>query len=163
LGPSGYFHASAKSTRLRVSMAAPPLPRIRVPHPHVRCEASVLGGSPHVVGSRVPVRRLWAWHRGGASVETLVKRYPNLGSARILDALAFAYDNPELIEADVAREQALIEKHGVPTGARPLAQLSLPFNVGPEVAAKAAEPPPAASPKAAGKSVGGGTPSRRKR
>jgi hypothetical protein len=82
-----------------------------------------------VAGSRVPVRRLWVWHRGGAAVETLVKRYPNLGPARILDALAFAYDNVELIEADLAREQALFDKRGGPTvGARPLAQLSLPFD-----------------------------------
>src|SRR5215470_8964429 len=109
-------------------MAEPLVPRIRVPHPHVRVDVSVLGGSPHVVGSRVPVRRLWAWHRGGAAVETLVRRYPNLGPARILDALSFAYDNQELLEADIAREQALFEKSGGPsTGARPLAQLTLPF------------------------------------
>jgi len=77
----------------------------------------------------VPVRRLWAWHRGGASVETLLRRYPNLGPARILDALSFAYDNQELVQADIDREQALFEKQGGPTiGARPLAQLSLPFD-----------------------------------
>ena len=93
-------------------MAEPPLPRIRIPHPHVRIDAAVIAGSPHVVGSRVPVRRLWAWHRGGASVETLVKRYPNLGPARILDALAFAYDNQELIEQDLARERALLGRDG---------------------------------------------------
>ena len=110
-------------------MAAPALPRVRVPHPHVRSDSQVLAGSPHVIGSRVPVRRLWAWHRGGASVETLLKRYPNLGPARVLDALAFAYDNPDLIEADLAREQALFEQQGGPTvGARPLAQLPLPFD-----------------------------------
>src|SRR4051794_20574584 len=109
------------------------LPRVRVPHPHVRCDIAVLAGSPHVVGSRVPVRRLWVWHRGGAAVETLVKRYPNLGPARILDALAFAYDNQDLIEADIAREQALFDKQGSPSvGARPLAQLSLPFDASPE-------------------------------
>jgi len=110
-------------------MAAPALPRVRVPHPHVRSDSQVLAGSPHVIGSRVPVRRLWAWHRGGASVETLLKRYPNLGPARVLDALAFAYDNADLIEADLAREQALFEQQGGPTvGARPLAQLPLPFD-----------------------------------
>ena len=109
-------------------MADPLLARIRVPHPHVRVDATVLAGSPHVVGSRVPVRRLWAWHRGGASVETLVKRYPNLGPARILDALSFAYDNQDLIEADIAREQLLFEQQGGPSpGARPLSQLALPF------------------------------------
>ena len=106
-------------------MAEVSLPRVRIPHPHVRCDPSVLAGSPHVDGSRVPVRRLWAWHRGGASVETLVKRYPNLGAARILDALAFAYDNQELIEADIAREHALFEKQGPSVGARPLSQLAL--------------------------------------
>jgi uncharacterized protein (DUF433 family) len=111
-------------------MADPLVPHIRVPHPHVRVDASVLGGSPHVGGSRVPVRRLWAWHRGGASVETLVKRYPNLGPARILDALAFAYDNQDLINADLAQEEALFAATGTPIGARPLSQLALPFREG---------------------------------
>ena len=107
----------------------PPLPRVLVPHPHVRCDIHVLGGSPHVIGTRVPVRRLWAWHRGGASVETLLKRYPNLGAAKVLDALAFAYDNQALVDADLAREQALFEAKGGPSvGARPLAQLALPFD-----------------------------------
>jgi uncharacterized protein (DUF433 family) len=110
-------------------MAEPLVPRIRVPHPHVRVDASVLGGSPHVNGSRVPVRRLWAWHRGGAAVETLVRRYPNLGPARILDALSFAYDNQDLIEADLEREQSLFAVQGGPVvGARPLAQLPLRFD-----------------------------------
>src|SRR4029079_9556560 len=113
---------TARRARLRHGMVEAPLPRIRVPHPHVRCDSSVLAGSPHVAGSRVPARRLWAWQRGGAAVETLVKRYPNLGPARILDALAFAYDNQELIDADLAREQAMFEKSGGPSvGARPLA------------------------------------------
>jgi uncharacterized protein (DUF433 family) len=81
------------------------LPRVLVPHPHVRLDSAVLAGSPHVEGSRVPVRRLWAWHKGGVSVETLFRRYPHLGPGAILDALAFAYDNPDVIQADVAREQ----------------------------------------------------------
>ena len=122
-------------------MADPMVPQIRVSHPHVRVDASVLGGSPHVMGSRVPVRRLWAWHRGGASVETLVKRYPHLGPARILDALAFAYDNQDLIEADLEQEQSLFAAQGGPiVGARPLAQLALPFD--------AREAPPPEPPKA---------------
>jgi hypothetical protein len=86
----------------------------------------------------VPVRRLWAWHRGGASVETLVKRYPNLGPARILDALAFAYDNQDLIEADLEAEQSLFASQGPVVGARPLSQLALPF----DASAPAAPPDP---------------------
>jgi uncharacterized protein (DUF433 family) len=125
-------------------MAEPFLSRIRVPHPHVRVDANVLGGSPHVAGSRVPVRRLWAWHRGGSSVETLVKRYPALGAARILDALSFAYDNQDLIEADLAREQSLFAEEGGPSvGARPLAQLALPFDPTAPRPVPPAEPEPA--------------------
>src|SRR5271170_6966639 len=84
------------------------LPAVRLPHPHVEVSDDVLSGSPCVRGSRVPVRRLWSWHRRGVTVETLLKRYPSLGPAKVLDALAFAYDNTEMIEADLSREQALI-------------------------------------------------------
>lgn len=104
----------------------PPLPRVKVPHPHVRCDVTVLAGSPHVEGSRVPVRRLWAWHKSGTSVETLFKRYPQLGPAKVLDALSFAYDNQDVLEADLDREQKLLEDRG-PKPDRPLAQLALPF------------------------------------
>ena len=51
------------------------LPPVRVPHPHVVCELSVMQGSPLVAGTKVPVRRLWSWHRKGVAVETLLKRY----------------------------------------------------------------------------------------
>jgi len=97
------------------------LPPVRVHHPHVELTPD---GSPLVVGSRVPVRRLWAWHRRGTTIETLLKRYPQLGPARVLDALAFAYDNAELVAADLAREQALLGKEEVPPA---LEQTRLPF------------------------------------
>jgi hypothetical protein len=38
-----------------------------------------------------------------------MKRYPQLGPAQIFDALAFALDNPEVMDADMARERALID------------------------------------------------------
>jgi uncharacterized protein (DUF433 family) len=106
----------------------PPLPRVRVPHPHVRSDTRLLGGSPHVAGTRVPVRRLWAWHRAGASIDTLLKRYPSLGPARVLDALSFCYDNRDVVEADLGREMAAFEAAGKKTiGLRPMTQQELPF------------------------------------
>lgn len=100
---------------------SPPLPPVRVAHPHVELRSDILSGSPIVRTSRVPVRRLWAWHRRGISVETLLKRYPKLGPARVLDALAFAYDNMELVEADLQRERELLANDEVG------AQQALPF------------------------------------
>jgi uncharacterized protein (DUF433 family) len=86
-------------------MSSPP--PIRVAHPHVLMGED---GSPIVAGTRIPVRRLFAWHRQGTSVETLLKRYPQLGPNRVLDALAFAYDNLELVMHDLDRERALLDR-----------------------------------------------------
>ena len=52
--------------------------------------------------------------RKGVAVETLRKRYPQLGPSRLLDALAFAYDNTELVDADLAREEKLLGKEPEP-------------------------------------------------
>jgi uncharacterized protein (DUF433 family) len=105
------------------------LPIVLVPHPHVRVDPNVLSGSPHVAGSRVPVRRLYAFFAGGSKVETILKRYPQLGPAKVFDALAFALDNPEVIEADLERERALLEAEGRSTPkAVGKAQILLPFD-----------------------------------
>ncbi|HTQ03290.1 MAG TPA: DUF433 domain-containing protein [Polyangiaceae bacterium] len=114
------------------------LPVVLVPHPHVRVDLNVLGGSPYVAGSRVPVRRLWAFFRDGASVERILKRYPQLGPAKVLDALAFALDNPEVIEADVNREQEILARagHRERRNSAASTQIELPFGGGSK------EPPP---------------------
>lgn len=93
------------------------LPPVKISYPHVEVDASVLAGSPFVTGTLVsvrdwhrkgvPVRRLWDWHRKGTTVDTLLKRYPQLGAAKVLSALAFAYDNRDLIDADLEREKRL--------------------------------------------------------
>lgn len=85
------------------------LPPVRVHHPRVEVRDDLLGGSPVVRGSRVPVRRIWAWHRKGVTVETLVKRYAALGWPGVLGALSFAYDNEDVVEADIDRERALLD------------------------------------------------------
>lgn len=102
------------------------LPVILTPHPHVRVDKNVLGGSPYVVGSRVPVRRLWAFYRNGTSIERILKRYPQLGPAKVFDALAFALDNQEVVDADLAKEESLLAtREPAPRG--PTAQIELPF------------------------------------
>ncbi len=105
------------------------LPVILTPHPHVRVDKNVLGGSPYVVGSRVPVRRLWAFYRSGTSVERILKRYPQLGPAKVFDALAFALDNQEVVDADLAREESLLAAKE-PVSRQPSAQIDLPFAAG---------------------------------
>jgi len=82
------------------------LPETRIHHhPHVEIDSY---GSPVIKGTRVPVRRLWQWHQRGVFVAQLVQRYPSLGWAKVLDALSFAYDNEQLVEADLDRERAIL-------------------------------------------------------
>lgn len=85
------------------------LPIVLVPHPHVRTDSNVLDGSPYVLGSRVPVRRIYQTYKAGMSIERILSRFPQLGPAKVFDALAFAFDNPELIQADFDREDALLK------------------------------------------------------
>lgn len=85
------------------------LPPVVVHHPHVEVRDDLASGSPIIRGTRIPVRRLWDWHRKGVTVATLVQRYStSLTWADILDALSFAHDNKELVEADLARERACL-------------------------------------------------------
>jgi uncharacterized protein (DUF433 family) len=90
------------------------LPPVRIHYPHVEMRPDRLGGSPVVEGTHVPVRRLWKFHRSGVTVATLVARYPQLGASKILSALAFAYDNRDVIEADLAREIAMLDEETGP-------------------------------------------------
>jgi uncharacterized protein (DUF433 family) len=81
-------------------------------HPHVeRCQET----GRHVVrGSRVPVTRLWAWHRKGVAVEVLVRRYPTLGWAKVLGALSWAHDNAEAVQAQLDLELERLRRNGAP-------------------------------------------------
>lgn len=105
------------------------LPIVLVPHPHVRVDKKVLAGSPHVAGSRVPVRRLYAFYRSGTPIEKILKRYPQLSPAKVFDALAFALDNPEVLEADMAHEAELLDQKNSrrPKRLPGLRQVELPF------------------------------------
>lgn len=82
-----------------------------------------------MAGSRVPVRRLWAFYRSGATVERILKRYPQLGAAKVFDALAFAFDNEEVVSADMAREEEFLSRAGQRPPRKSLnpEQIELPF------------------------------------
>lgn len=78
------------------------------------------------------MRRLWAFYRNGTKVETLLRRYPQLAPAKVFDALAFAYDNPEVVDADLRREQEMLKRIGqkLPKRKGGAEQIELPFGRG---------------------------------
>ena len=78
----------------------------------------------------MPVRRLWDYYRSGATVETLLKRFPQLSAGQVFDALAFAFDNEEVLEADLAQEREALRRLGQRPPVRPTGpeQIELPFD-----------------------------------
>lgn len=94
----------------------------------MRVDKNVLGGSPYIIGSRVPVRRVWAFYRNGANVDTILKRFPQLGAGKVFDALAFAFDNVEVMEADLERENRLLKGTADRPKGKAARQMQLPFD-----------------------------------
>jgi uncharacterized protein (DUF433 family) len=62
------------------------------------------GGQPVVAGTRVRVGIVLGCYRQGMRVEEIVQQYPSLKPADVHDALAYAYDHMEEIQADMAAD-----------------------------------------------------------
>jgi uncharacterized protein (DUF433 family) len=62
------------------------------------------GGQPVVAGTRIRVATVLVCYRQGMSVEEIVQQYANLKPADVHDALAYAYDHLDEIEADLAAD-----------------------------------------------------------
>jgi uncharacterized protein (DUF433 family) len=73
------------------------------------------GGQPVVVATRIRVATILTCYRQGMSVEEIVQQYPHLKPADVHDALAYAYDHLDEIDADLAAddEEVVKTKYGL--------------------------------------------------
>ncbi len=73
------------------------------------------GGQPVVVATRIRVATILTCYRQGMSVEEIVQQYPHLKPADVHDALAYAYDHLDEIDADLAAddEEVVKAKYGL--------------------------------------------------
>src|SRR5262249_887502 len=62
------------------------------------------GGQPVIAGARIRVATILTCYRQGMSVEEIVQQYPTIHPADVHDALAYAYDPLEEIEAELAAD-----------------------------------------------------------
>jgi uncharacterized protein (DUF433 family) len=67
------------------------------------------GGSPVIAGG-CGVSLILGWHRMGMTVEEIVQQYPHIRPSDVHDALAYAYDHPDEIEADLAQDREAAAK-----------------------------------------------------
>jgi uncharacterized protein (DUF433 family) len=71
---------------------------------NIEKDASRCGGQPIVAGTRLRVATILACYRQGMTVEEIVQHYAHLKPADVHDALAYAYDHFDEIEAGLAAD-----------------------------------------------------------
>ena len=68
---------------------------------NIEKDAARCGGQPVVAGTRIRVATILACYRQGMGVEEIVQQYPLLKPADVHDALAYAHDHLDEIDADL--------------------------------------------------------------
>lgn len=77
---------------------------------NIEVDITRCGGQPVVTGSRIRVAAILACYRQGMAVEEIVQQYPGLRPADVHDALAYAYDHMDEIEAALAADDEAFVK-----------------------------------------------------
>src|SRR5947207_4733014 len=68
--------------------------------------AVIKGGTPHIAGTGVTVRTIVRWHRSGLTPEEIAVRIGHLSLGQVHAALAFYYANQDLMDREMAEEEA---------------------------------------------------------
>lgn len=74
----------------------------RVDYRNIEKNPDRCGGRAVIVDTRIRVSAILTCYRLGMAVEEIVQQYPHLRPADVHDALAYAYEHSEEIEADLA-------------------------------------------------------------
>jgi len=88
----------------------------KVDYRNIEKVADRCGGRAVVAGTRLRVSLILAWYRDGMTAEQIVEQYPQLRPADVHDALAYAYDHPDEIEADLAADDEAAARQAWPGG-----------------------------------------------
>ncbi|MEG4346545.1 DUF433 domain-containing protein [Microcoleus sp. A003_D6] len=68
------------------------------------------GGCPIIAGTAVTVRRIAFDYKMGLSPEEIAQEIPHLNLSQVYAALAFYHTNKDMIEADIAAQEAEAER-----------------------------------------------------
>ena len=83
---------------------------------NIEKDSARFGGQPVVVGTRIRVATILACYRLSMRVEEIVQQYPSLKPADVHDALAYAYERLDEIDADLAADdEATVKRATTPS------------------------------------------------
>jgi len=66
----------------------------------------IKGGTPHLAGTGVTVRTIVRWHHSGLEPEQIAVRIGHISLDQVHAALAFYYANKEMMDREMADEEA---------------------------------------------------------
>ncbi|HZO33336.1 MAG TPA: DUF433 domain-containing protein [Chloroflexota bacterium] len=76
-------------------------------HPRIVCDPEIVGGSPTIRGTRVPVRAVACLWRATGDRDLILRNYPRLSAEDVAAALAYYAEHRSEIDAELlAEEQA---------------------------------------------------------
>lgn len=88
----------------------------KVDYRNIEKVAERCGGRAVVAGTRIRVSIILGCYRQGMTVEEIVQQYPHLRPGDVHDALAYAYEHPDEIAADLAADDEQVVKRQWPGG-----------------------------------------------
>jgi uncharacterized protein (DUF433 family) len=83
---------------------------------NIETDAARCGGQPVVAGTRIRVATILTAYRQGMGIEEIVQQYPGIRPADVHDALAYAYDHLDEIEAGLAADDEAVVKGRLASG-----------------------------------------------
>ena len=83
---------------------------------NIEKDSARCGGQPVVAGTRIRVATILACYRQGMGVEEIVQQYPLLKPANVHDALAYAHDHLDEIDAELLSDEEASVKARLPGG-----------------------------------------------
>ena len=83
----------------------------RVTHPHIVKEPDYCGGKAALDNTRVRVMNVVFLHKQGKTEAEILETYPDLKRAQVYAALAYYYDHPEEIEAELRADETAAERY----------------------------------------------------
>ena len=77
---------------------------------HISVNPEICGGKPCIAGTRIRVQDIYIWHElQGESADEIVSQFPHLTLADVYAALAYYWDNPQQIQAQMKAEAEFVE------------------------------------------------------
>jgi uncharacterized protein (DUF433 family) len=83
-----------------------------VAHPHIVKEPDYCGGKAAIDNTRVRVMNVVFLHKRGKTEAEILETYPGLNRAQVYAALAYYYDHPDEIEAELRADETAAERYG---------------------------------------------------